>query len=162
MKAHLIILLMACVVMSSSAKAALTDPMVNTNSTKIISLEKVPIVKVTLNGKTAYFILDSGSDVSLLHLHQAAVFQFSHKKRVSKSIIGASGGRQPLFEASQVELQIGQQSLQALYYATDLSTIVESISNSTGIIITGIMGMDLMRRYSFEIDYWNKKLTLGT
>ena len=130
------------------------------NSTEIISLEKVPIIVANLNGKSAYFVLDSGSDVSLLHLEDAEKFQYTHQKRAAKSIVGASGGKQALFEASQVALQIGQQSLQTVYYATDLSSVIESLSNSTGVTISGIIGMDLMRKYGFEIDYINRQLVL--
>lgn len=130
------------------------------NNIEIVSLEKVPIIEVNLNGKTAYFVLDSGSDLSLLHLEEAENFQFTRQRRASKSIVGASGGKQSLFETSKVELQIGQQPLQTLFYATDLSTVVESLSISTGFTISGIIGMDLMRRYGFEIDYGNQTLTL--
>jgi hypothetical protein len=131
------------------------------NNIEIVSLEKVPIIEVHLNGKTAYFVLDSGSDVSLLHLGEVENYQFYRQKRASKSIVGASGGKQPLFEASQIELQIGHQPLKTMYYTTDLSSIVESLSNSTGFTISGIIGMDLMRKYGFEIDYGNQELSLN-
>ena len=155
MKTRLIILILTFIAFTAQAH-------VSDNSTKIVSLEKVPIISVDLNGKTAYFVLDSGSDVSLLHLAETESFEFTHQKRAVKSIIGASGGSQPLFEASAVALRIGHQLLQTSFYATDLTTVVESLAASTGIRITGIIGMDLMHRYGFEIDYGNKQLTISS
>ncbi len=153
MKTLLTILTLTALVFAAEAHVA-------ENNIQIVSLEKVPIIEISLNGKTAYFVLDSGSDVSLLHVLEAENFQFTRNKKASKSIIGASGGKQPLFEASQIKLKIGQHSMQTVFYATDLSTIVESLSISTGFTISGIIGMDLMRKYGFEIDYGNQKLTL--
>jgi len=141
------------------AEAHTADPLENAY-TEIVSLEKVPIIEVSLNGKSAYFVLDSGSDVSLLHLPDALNFEFSHQKRASKSIVGASGGNQPLYQASDFELLLGQRPLQTMFFATDLATIIESLAASTGITITGIIGMDLMRKYGFEIDYLNQRLVL--
>ena len=127
---------------------------------EIVSMEKVPIVKCLLNGKEAYFVLDSGSDVTLVHSPNAGKYGFSYKNRSSKSIVGASGGNQPLFEANTVDLVAGTQMLNTRFYATDLSTVVASLSKSTGITVSGILGMDLMRRYGFEIDYSNQQLVL--
>jgi hypothetical protein len=133
-----------------------------TRTVEIISMEKVPIVSCTINGKTAFFILDSGSDVSSLQHSEAEYFQFDCKKRAHKSITGASGGKQPLYEVSQVDLHIGQQSLQTQFYATDLSAIAKSLFLSVGFEISGIIGMDLMKKYGFEIDYRSSKLTLNS
>ena len=127
---------------------------------EILSLEKVPIVAISLNGQTAYFVLDSGSDVSLLHSLEAGKFQFTHEKRASKSIVGASGGKQPSYEATQIDLQIDRQPLETQFYATDLSSVVASLVLSTGYQISGIVGLDLMRKYGFEIDYGNQQLVL--
>jgi len=122
----------------------------------------VPIVKATLNGKTAYFVLDSGSDVSLLHKLAASDYKFSVMKRTEKSIIGVTGGNQSLHEVPDAVLQMTGHNLQTQFYATDLSTVVEVLFISTGIDISGIIGIDLMRKYGFEIDYASEKLFLDT
>lgn len=156
----LITFLLVCTATVFIAQAHSTDPLDNRSSIEIKSLEKVPIVEVTLNGKTAYFVLDSGSDVSLLDSAEANDYGFFFQKRATRSIVGASGGNQSLYQATGVNLQIDRQPLQTAFYATDLSPVIESLSNSTGIAISGIIGMDLMRKYGFEIDYLAQKLTL--
>ena len=128
----------------------------------IVCLKKVPIIKATLNGKTAYFVLDSGSDVSIIHKLDASDFAFTPKKRAIKSIIGVSGGNQSLHEVPDAVLQMAGHRLQTQFYATDLSTVVKALSISTGITVSGIIGVDLMRKYGFEIDYVGEKLFLDT
>lgn len=146
----------------TSQLTASHEPATDRYSIDIVCLKKVPIVKVTLNGKTAYFVLDSGSDVSLLHKSDAFDYAFSPKKRATKSIIGVSGGNQPLYEAPDIVLKMAGHNLQTQFYATDLSTVVEALTISTGIAVSGIIGIDLMRKYGFEIDYMGEKLFFDT
>ena len=127
---------------------------------EIVNIEKVPIVKCELNGKEVYLVLDSGSEITLVHGPDAEKYGFTYKNGASKSIVGASGGHQSLFEAQAVELTIGQQLLKTQFYATDLSVIVKFLAISTGLKISGIVGMDLMCRYGFEIDYLSQQLVL--
>ena len=127
-------------------------------SVEIVSIEKVPIIKCMLNGHETYFVLDSGSELTLVHAIAAEKLGFTFKSRATRSIVGASGGNQPLHEAQSVELTIAQQTLKTRFYATDLSVVVQFLSDSTGLSISGILGMDLMRRYGFEIDYLSQQL----
>lgn len=157
MKKHAIIITLL-MISSFNTNSINWDPVEDRQSTEILSLDKVPIIIVMLNGKAAYFVLDSGSDVTLIHNLETGKYQFNFDKRASKSIIGAAGGNQPIHQASGIELHIAQRSLKTLFYATDLSSVVESLSQSTGYIISGIIGMDLMRRYGFEIDYGAQKV----
>ena len=122
----------------------------------IVSLEKIPIVKCQINGIEAFFVLDSGSDVSLLHSLYADQYDFSFKKKAHKSIVGLSGGSQSLHIVPEVKLIANTTQFETDYYTTDLSTIVESLEKSTGFTISGIIGMDIMRKYGFTIDYASK------
>lgn len=149
-------------ILITSQLTANHDPATDRYSIDIECLKKVPIVKATLNGKTAYFIVDSGSDVSLLHKSDASDYAFTPKKRATKSIIGVSGGNQSLYEAPDIDLKMAGHRLQTQFYATDLSTVVKALFISTGIAVSGIIGIDLMRKYGFEIDYVNEKLFLDT
>ncbi len=161
MKIHYRVLPVILMLITSQLTAA-HEPTADRYSIDIVCLKKVPIVKATLNGKTAYFVLDSGSDVSLLHKLAASDYKFSVKKRIEKSIIGVTGGNQSLHEVPDAVLQMIGHNLQTQFYATDLSTVVEVLFISTGIDISGIIGIDLMRKYGFEIDYASEKLFLDT
>jgi len=145
---------------SSPFEGIAVEPVYDRYSVDIICLKKVPIIKVQLNGETAYFILDSGSDVSLLNTEEASHFDFSLSNRAPKGIKGFSGERQAVHKVSEANVQLNDYKLQVEFYATDLTHLVKSLLARTEIKVTGIIGMDLMRAYGFEIDYGNKILHL--
>ena len=154
------IVILLLITASNITLAISNNPSSQSITVEIVNIEKVPIVKCMLNGKEVYFVLDSGSEITLVHGPDAGKYGFTIKNGSSKSIVGASGGYQSLHEAQSVELTIGQQSLKTQFYATDLSVVVDFLSISTGFNISGIVGMDLMRRYGLEIDYSNQQLVL--
>jgi len=137
------------------------EPTTDRYSIDIICLKKVPIIEVQLNGKTAYFILDSGSDISLVNNKELTKYAFSLKKRATKDLKGISGERKAIYEILDLHFQAAGQLLETTFYAADLSPLVGSLLKSTQIRVSGIIGMDLMKAYGFEIDYRNKKLYLG-
>ncbi len=154
-------LFLLLLLVGSLVEAMALGPATDRYSIDIVCLKKVPIIEVKLNGKTAYFILDSGSDISLLNNKELTKYAFSLKNRATKDIKGISGERKAVYEVLGLHLQAADQLLETTFYATDLSPLVGALLNSTQILISGIIGMDLMRAYGFEIDYRNKKLYLG-
>ena len=160
MKVRMIITLLTVIYYMIPIHMIGADPSKDQHSIEIVSLNKVPIVVFTLNGKTGYFVLDSGSDVSLVHAPGAVNYHFTFSNRATKSMIGVSGKRQPLYPAAEVNLHLNQRPLKTDFYATDLSLVVESLIQSTGYAICGIIGMNIMRKYGFEIDYASRQLVL--
>ena len=143
---------------TSLAQFSFNDPKVDRLTIEIVCLEKVPIIKVHLNGKTSYFVLDSGSDISIFNSKDAKRYSFIVKNTASRDVKGFSGDRQGIYGVSEVKLTLGDQVLKTSFFASNLDHLVQHLEKSTSIKVSGIIGLDLMKKYNFEIDYQNKSL----
>lgn len=124
-----------------------------------ITVNKVPVVEGTLNGKTAFFIVDSGASLSVLDDSQSDYFGFS----TSKSNIAAAGygGVASFGNAYDVKLTIGGKKFDTDFKSQDLSKIVDLIRENDGVEISGIVGSDIMKNYHFIIDYSDLTISLA-
>ena len=126
---------------------------------KIEDLRNKPIVMGEINGHKAYFLLDTGSDLTLLHEDKAAHFDFTIKKMAKpQRITGANGRISEINRAGDVDLILGTLPITTAYFTYDLSGIIRSIYRKTFIRISGIIGSDVMIRYGFVIDYAKKEV----
>jgi hypothetical protein len=126
---------------------------------KIQHLENKPIVVGEINGRKAYFLLDTGSDLTLLHENKATYYDFKIKKMVKpQCITGANGRIGEINRAGDVELFLGTLPITTAYFTYDLSGIIQSIYHKTFIRISGIIGSDVMIRYGFVIDYGKEEV----
>jgi len=127
---------------------------------KIINLQRKPIVEATLNGKKAYFLLDTGSDITILNKNDTQQYGFHTLVREGEKheAVGIGGKTSTLTSAYDVYLELGSTRIITAYLTYDMSDIVKNISKSSGIEITGIIGSDVMKRYGIVIDYKNKKV----
>lgn len=138
--------------------AATVDPSDNYEYIDIVYLRKKPIVKGVLNGKKAYFLLDTGSDITLLNHKVSRHYDFKaiYRHRPGQPIQGIGTDGTQMRYAFNVNLQLGSQRIKAKYRSHDISNIVQSIYSHSSIRIAGIIGSDVMRNYGFKIDYKNK------
>lgn len=131
-------------------------------SIKIIKLGHQPIVAGKLNGKKAYFLVDTGSDATFLNSKDAKKFKFKSKKMLNRKYKLAgfdSDFNGDLLVATDIEMNLGGELMRGSYKLFDISNIAQSISQSGGIRINGIIGSDLMKRYNFVIDYKAREIT---
>lgn len=123
---------------------------------KMVKVKGQPIIVGNLNGKKAYFLVDTGSDVTFLNLKDAYRYKFKYAKTVipGYQLSGLTSRHgEEMLEAYNVDLYLGRRKIEAKYRVFDLTNIIESIGASTGVWINGIIGSDVMRRYKFFIDY---------
>lgn len=145
---------------------AFVDPgMVEYDYIPIVHFDKQPIIEAKLNGQKAYFMLDSGSKLSLLNSSEASSFDFEVRYRgfQNKSLSGIGGMGGKLKYADDYQLGLGiQDTIDVTFYAYRLDHILDE---KNGITPIGIIGGDVMKAYGFQIDFKNKvvrirKLTL--
>lgn len=121
---------------------------------KIKNLRSKPIVQVELNGKKAYFLLDTGSDLTVMHEDRADFYNFNIKEMVIPlKVAGVNGSTGGMNRASNIELKLGELSILTPYFSYDLSSVIKYIQSKTLLRISGIIGSDVMVKYGFVIDY---------
>lgn len=125
-------------------------------------LKNKPIIQANLNGKRGYFLLDTGSDITMLHskAYEKYAFQYylSNKRHLLNSL---SSGNLVLYETYDVQLKIGEHPIVANFFAFDLTQVIETIYSISSVKICGIIGADTMQRHKFVIDYGNKQVVIN-
>lgn len=142
---------------------ALSIAQVINSVVKIHNLHPKPILKVTLNGKPAYLLLDTGSDIDLLHSKAVKRYNISINSRNtgSKEILANVNGMERAFDyIYDLDMMIGGNHIYGNFISMDISSIVTSIRNKTGMTISGIIGSNTMKNYCFVIDYEKAEILL--
>ena len=131
---------------------------------EIVDLTLKPVIEVTLNGKKAYFLIDTGSDITILNARDTKKYGFGIVKRAfeNHSLVGMGGSVSSIYSTYDVELKVGSSRVMNRYLAHDLSRVVKRLEEKISIRISGIIGSDLMKRYGFVIDYANKQVGILT
>lgn len=115
-----------------------------------------PLVRLTLNGKHAYFLVDSGSDLTFLDVNVAKRYGFEVAiNPIEHKVMGLNSAPQQSQVAVPAQLTHDGVPLRTTFYAFDIRRIGASIRERTGYRIAGVIGSDLMRKYRFVIDYGN-------
>lgn len=114
-----------------------------------------PIVQGTLNGKEAYFLLDTGSDITILNADDKEDYRFKTytKPQANHRVASLGSTTRGLRNTFNVKIMLGNQKINQHVFAYDLSNIVKSIAAKFRVDIVGIIGSDVMRKYNFKIDY---------
>jgi hypothetical protein len=109
-----------------------------------------------MNGKTAYFMLDTGSDVTLINTGDAKRYGYSYKTRSDLRgyrIAGLGRSTREVLGNYNIDLQLGSQKIKDIFIAYDLSNIIHSLHTDSSVKINGIIGSKALRRHGFVIDY---------
>ncbi len=110
----------------------------------------IPIVKLELNGKHAYFVLDTGASLSILDKSVKKHYGFTTRSVYdvsSKNSILGIGGRQELYKAYNVLLTIkGEKTIYINFKSTNLSSLRRSLN------VVGVIGSDFLIEHGYTID----------
>ena len=116
----------------------------------------IPIIKLELNGKHAYFVLDTGASLSVLDKSVKKHYGFTTRSVYdvsSKNSILGIGGRQELYQAYNVSLTIkGEKTICINFKSINLSSLRRSLN------VVGIIGSDFLLEHGYTIDFEKKLL----
>jgi hypothetical protein len=129
---------------------------------KIKSLQSKPIVEVTLNGKKAYFIIDTGADISVINAAVAEKYGFETVKDYSGyTAKGISNHDEKFMKVKNALVLLDSVQMRTEFFAFDMEHLAKSIEERTTYRVVGIIGADLLVRYGFVIDYGTRMLRLA-
>jgi hypothetical protein len=125
-------------------------------------VNRIPVVNGRINGKQAWFIVDTGASVSVLNAGEAKHFGFEVANAVhhpGRSINGL-GGRSNVYAVMRCDLTIGHLPLKYIaWHSQDMHALFSAIHENEEIRIAGIIGSDVLSKYHISIHY--NKLVLS-
>jgi hypothetical protein len=123
------------------------------DTTQLLVVRNVPLVKGTINGVSAYFLVDTGSTITVLNESLQHEYGFSVARNIfwNKRCVIGMGGKCFLKEVHDVTVGLGKIQIEFVNKSTDLTLLSEQFA-AQGITIAGIIGTDLLCFLGSRID----------
>lgn len=112
--------------------------------------EKRLIVEGQVNGKSAYFLIDTGASVGLIDKEKKKKYGLKEGFRYHGTLIGAGGEMKDVKHCDTFVEFEGKTIPQFLL--ADISNVVKSIKRETGIEILGIISLKQMEFIGMNLD----------
>lgn len=141
----------------------LSSAQVDYVTAKIYNLHPKLIVKATINGKTTFLLLDTGSDINIVHSMDAKKYSFAiYKKEYGNGgrLVTVNGMEKEFGHAYDLHVMISGRHIACDFISMDIGSIVKSIWKKSGITIAGIIGSRTMKNHSFIIDYEKEEIVM--
>lgn len=120
--------------------------------------DKRIIVEALVNGRGAYFLIDTGASVGLIDKDKKDVYHLLKGKRFNGSLVSASGKIGKTYMCNTYPTLDGRPITQFLL--ADIDSIKDSIKETTGFEILGIIGLPQMQVLGMKIDTDNNTITI--
>ena len=119
--------------------------------------DHLPIIKMKVNGKTAYFGLDTGSEVNILHSRWKDKLSLPKAPKES-SVLGLDGQSYSTETIELEGLQLGDAAFEKMSFVLiDLSNIEHT---AAGIRLDGILGFPFFHSNKISLNFASRKLSL--
>jgi hypothetical protein len=122
----------------------------------------IPVVRATLNGKPALFIIDTGASISILNAGFAAYYGFSvvEEITVQHTATGLEGAALPLSCVGKYTLDVGPLHIRSpRFQGRNLQALSSILFADERIHIAGIFGADVLTQYKMRIDFTNRTIS---
>ena len=119
-------------------------------------------IAVTINGREGLFVLDSGAGASVVHTAFATSFDLNKAVGASTNGTGA-GGQIQLQRFSVLTFSLSGTSLPLTsILVTNIKSVVDSLRNAAGVDVQGVIGQDILTKFSGVIDIRAQVLYIRT
>ncbi len=132
---------------------------------QVFNITKLPTghdsIRVTINDTEGVFIIDSGAQVTVLHQARLRKYHIDNTELTDVEQSFAAGGVGQLSQYRLDSLEISGQTFNIERLAVlDLGVIFGALSSSSGILLDGIIGQDVLTKYQGLIDVAQQQLLL--
>ena len=122
---------------------------VNAQNDFLLKSYERPIIEANVNGKEVFMLIDTGSSLNVVDFSQLEDLGIKRRFKIGDVVCIAGGS--VLWQIFQVPIAVkGRQVNQ--FISSDLTVIRESILQSTGIKISGILGTPAIKELGMVID----------
>ena len=108
-----------------------------------------PILEAAVNGQTVYMLIDTGSSLNVLDVEMLTKLGVEKRFRMNRVI--TLGAEHDIWHIRKAEISV-KGRLVTQFIASDLTAVRESILQSTGIKISGILGTPAIKQLGMIID----------
>ncbi len=130
-----------------------------TESINFLSVAQIPVIEGRINGKTAYFIVDTGASCSILNESVARHFGFKTMVALDEHLMGLNGAAR-IKTAFNYAIELGPLRIKSLVFRTRrIDELVDVIKNNDRVSIAGIIGADVLKKYQMSIDFRTNKIS---
>jgi hypothetical protein len=123
---------------------------------RFFQLGHIPVAQGKINGKLAYFIIDTGASCSILDEELATRYGFKLIMQGGHDVLGL-GGQAKLKLIRDCLVEIGPLKF-SNFHSKPLGYLTSVIQEDKAVCISGIIGADVLNRYSLKIDFRNNLL----
>ena len=129
---------------------------------KMRSFRSKPIIQAELNGKKGYFLVDTGSDISIINTGEIKRYKLEERKIYTEGrrVIGFNGATAHVMRVLNANMILGNELDYNKFYSINIEGVARSIEAKTNIRIIGIVGADILLKYNCIIDYNQRELIL--
>ena len=121
----------------------------NAQNDYILKCYDRPIIEVTVNGKEVFMLIDTGSSLNVVDFSQLEDLEIKRRFKIGDVMCIAGGS--VLWQIFQVPILVKNRQV-TQFISSDLTVIRESILQSTGIKIAGILGTPAIKELKMVID----------
>ena len=114
-----------------------------------LNLTGLPLITFSQGNNKYNFIIDTGSNVSYINDTTSMKYSLTKEK---DSFFGSNGVDQDCVIAD-LELSYKDKTYNCIVRVTDLNQMLKNFKESTGVVVTGILGNDFMQKYKYCIDF---------
>lgn len=116
--------------------------------------QTLPFLMVEINGKEAYFLLDTGSGSSVLDMEQLKYYKITTSPLDNMGFRGVGGTTKRVSKVTNVNtIKINNKNYAVNLFASELRTVVDAIKTNIGVNIFGILGSDFFEYHNTVLDY---------
>ena len=117
-----------------------------------------PIIEATINGNDCYLLIDTGSSLNVVDFSQLDDLGIKRRFKIGDALSIAGGS--VLWQIFQIPIIVKNRTVNQ-FISSDLTVIRESILQSTGIKIAGILGTPAIKELGMVIDLSRGIITIN-
>ena len=140
------------------ATSCVTTSNLDLNHLNFRKVGRIPVVEGKINGKKAFFIIDTGASCSILNASASEYFGFTLMH--SSDQIASFTGMVKINLVKNCTVELGLLTVRNVRFRTQImNELTGFIKQHERIEIAGILGGDFFSRYNIGIDFRRNKIT---
>jgi hypothetical protein len=121
---------------------------------RFFKIGQIPVIEGTINGKSAYFIIDTGASCSILNESRATEYGFTFNSVHTNDHLTGLSGDVKINRALDCDIEIGPLKIKnVIFHSRSIDFLIKVVQENGNINLAGIIGSDILNRYNITIDF---------